>query len=256
MANAYAALEELIRERLENWPAQREGYHWPGYTYDHTLRVVNLATHMAEVLRADVEVVKHAALLHDICKAAGRDHAKVGAEEVRRILPEYGINGEFGQKIVYAIECHSGDNTPLHPLENLCLGDADLTDANFGLVATWRFITIRSGRGESLESTIEAMDEWLPRKDELMSLLNTDLGRIIAMKRSAHMRQFCGDIQKALRTGDDSDGMLWLAEYIDRNAEVGRMQAQLAELQERKCECSGALRDTLWHMEQEIAGQE
>lgn len=256
MQNTYAALEELIRERLENWPAQREGYHWPGYTYDHTLRVVNLATHMAEMLRADVEVVRHAALLHDICKAAGRDHAKVGAEEVRQLLPECGINGEFGKKVVYAIECHSGDNTPLHPVENLCLGDADLTDANFGLVATWRFITIRSGNGESLESTIEAMDEWLPKKDELVALLNTDLGRAIAMKRSARMRMFCGDIRRALHTGDDANGMLWLAKYIDHNAEAGRMQAQLTELQEMDCERPEALQDTLWHMEQEIAGQE
>ena len=95
MDEIYAELHELVRERLENWPARREGYHWPGYTYDHTLRVVNLATQMARRVGADVEVVRFAALLHDIRKDAGREHAELGAAEVRTLLPRYHLPADF-----------------------------------------------------------------------------------------------------------------------------------------------------------------
>jgi len=243
----YAELHELVRERLENWPARREGYHWPGYTYDHTLRVVNLATQMARQVGADVEVVRFAALLHDIRKDAGREHAELGAAEVRTLLPRYHLPVDFVEAIASAIECHAGSNTPQHPLESLILGDADLIDANFGLVATWRFITIRSGRGEELAGTILAMDEWLPQKDALAELLNTDLGREIAAVRSKQMRDFCGNLKVALinahnESGKDArptgnccggygePGLLWLAEYIHSNADTGRLHEQLGLL--------------------------
>ena len=223
-------LHALVRQRLEPWPAQREGYHWPGYTYDHTLRVVNLAVEMARQLDADARVVRFAALLHDIRKDAGRDHAQVGAEEARRMLSGHGLPEDFTCAVAAAIECHSGGNSPDHPPENLCLGDADLIDANFGLVGAWRFITIRSGRGEELADTIAAMSGWLPQKDALADLLNTDLGRQVAAHRSAVMHRFCHDLAEALEEGQHERGPLWLAQYVHRHSDTGRLQQQLAAL--------------------------
>lgn len=223
-------LHELVRRRLEPWPAQREGYHWPGYTYDHTLRVINLAVHMAGRLGADNEVVRFAALLHDIRKDTGREHAQVGAEEVRRLLADRGLPDEFTEAVAGAVKCHSGGNSPDHPAENLCLGDADLIDANFGLVATWRFITIRSGREEDLDGTIAAMAEWLPKKDALAELLNTEVGRQLAGHRSALMHRFCDELAAALEDGRAEEGPLWLAQYFHLHSDTGRLQQQLAAL--------------------------
>ncbi len=226
----FADLQEIVRQRLEPWPLQREGFHWAGYTYDHTLRVANLALHMARQLDADTDVVRFAALLHDIRKDAGPNHAQVGAEEVRHLLTDRGLPGDFVAAVADAIECHSGNNSPEHPVENLCVGDADLIDANFGLVGTWRFITIRSGRGEDLDGTIRAMAEWLPKKDALTDLLNTSLGRQIAMQRSAVMRRFCQELAVALENGHEDDSPLWLARYIHEHSDTGRLQQQLAAL--------------------------
>jgi len=201
---------------------------------------------MARRVGADVEVVRFAALLHDIRKDAGRQHAQAGAAEVRTLLPRYHLPADFIEAIASAIEAHAGSNTPQHPLESLILGDADLIDANFGLVATWRFITIRSGRGEELAGTILAMDEWLPKKDALAELLNTDLGREIAAVRSKRMRGFCGNLKVELinahnESGKDARptgnccggygeaGLLWLAEHIHNHADTGRLEMQLEE---------------------------
>ena len=230
MERIYAELEELVRARLEGWPPQPQGYHWPGYTYDHTLRVVKLGTWLARQLDADVEVVRFAALLHDIRKDAGGDHAEVGAAEVRGILAGHDLSPRFVSAVAHAIECHSGSNTREHPVENLCLGDADLIDANFGLVATWRFITIRANGGGNLADTVLAMAEWLPKKDALAERLNTDLGHQIAARRSERMHRFCSRLRAALLDAGEDDGVLWLARYVHDHAANGRLAEQLAAI--------------------------
>ncbi|MFQ5811311.1 MAG: HD domain-containing protein, partial [Armatimonadota bacterium] len=183
-------LEALVQERLEDWPPTWERYHWPGYTYDHTLRVRNLAVVMAREEGAHVAVVELAAILHDIAKDAGDDHGAAGAREAEGILRAHDVGDELIGAVCSAIETHTGKNTPEHPIENLLLGDADLIDANFGLVATWRFITIRAGHETPLPETIESMAEWLPRKDALMEKLLTETGMRIARERSARLHDF------------------------------------------------------------------
>ena len=85
-----AQIHQIIQARLGNWPPQWEGFHWPGYTYEHTLRVRSLALTLGEREGADPEVVEPAALLHDLAKAEGREHATIGAAETVPILRELG----------------------------------------------------------------------------------------------------------------------------------------------------------------------
>ena len=226
-----ARLQEIISDRLGNWPPQWEGFHWPGYTYEHTLRVRNLALTLGQREGADPEVVQPAALLHDICKADGREHATIGAEAAVPILRELGLPEDLVEQIRFAIATHSGDNTREHPAENRCLGDADLIDANFGYVATWRFITIRAGHQSNLQETVDQMVAWLPKKDELMSLLRTDAGLACAQERSRAMHGFCGEIRAAFNGGAEArEGLRALVEYIAGNYERASLQGQLAAL--------------------------
>jgi len=214
MDQLITSLEALVGERLAQWPSQWEGYHWPGYTYEHTLRVRDLALVLAEREGAHANVVHLAALLHDICKSAGRDHARVGAEEARRILSSHGVEEALLEPVCSAIAHHAGDNTPTSPMENQCLGDADLIDANFGLVATWRFMTIRSGTDVPWPQTIAAMREWLPKKDALLDRLLTRAGREIARQRSARMRVFCEELLRQTSVGPNYPGF-GLLEMVD-----------------------------------------
>ena len=215
-----AELEQIVRGRLENWPEQWEGYHWPGYTWEHTLRVRDLALRLAREAGADAEVVEIAAVLHDIEKPVGREHAHAGAETSRVVLAECDLPDELCERVVHAIDSHAGENTAEHPIENLVLGDADLIDANFGLVGTWRFITIRAGHGSSVEETIRGFRDWLPRKDELIELLNTEQGRAVAADRRERMHQFCAAIEQAFDDGASGPGLLSMVAHI--NAEYGR----------------------------------
>ena len=223
-------LEQIVRGRLENWPEQWEGYHWPGYTWEHTLRVRNLALRLAEEAGADAEVVELAAILHDIEKATGREHAHAGAETADVLLAERAVSDDLRERVVHAIDSHAGENTPKHPMENLVLGDADLIDANFGMVGTWRFITIRAGHGSTVEETIEGFADWLPRKDELLDLLNTDFGRAVAADRREWMHQFCAAALEALHDDTSGHGLIAMIEHINAAHERGSILEQLPDL--------------------------
>jgi uncharacterized protein len=230
-------IETIIADRLANWPRQWEGFHWPGYTHEHTYRVRNLALALGEVAGADPGVVEPAALLHDIAKAQGKEHARIGAEEADHILHDLNVEERLRARIVEAIALHSGDNTPDHPVENCVLGDADLIDANFGYVATWRFITIRAGRDLPLAETITGMAEWLPKKDELQTLLLTDAGRACAAERSRAMHAFCQDIAVAFDgqsggTARQSRALRQMVEHVVSDCARANLTTQLPALRD------------------------
>jgi len=225
-----ADLGAIVRKRLEKWPAQWEGYHWPGYTYEHTLRVRNLALRLARETGADELTVELAALLHDIEKPTGRDHAAAGAETARRLLQERDVPPETVERVASAIGSHAGDNTPEHPVENLVLGDADLIDANFGLVGVWRFVTIRAGHGASIEETVNGFEEWLPKKDALMDLLNTEQGMDVAHRRRTRMHRFCADVQAAMESEAIASGLLAMLQHINARHRRGSISQQLPQL--------------------------
>jgi len=227
-----ADIERIARGRLADWPAAWEGYHWPGYTWEHTLRVRALARRLGREAGADERVVDLAALLHDIEKEVGREHAHAGAETAEHLLRKRGVPERLVERVRHAIDSHAGENTPEHPIENLVLGDADLIDANFGLVGTWRFITIRAGHGSTPGETVAAMPEWLPKKDDLLALLNTEVGRAVARERSAVMHGFCGRLAEAFRDGSDAEGLRELVRCINEAHERGSLIEQLPGLRE------------------------
>ena len=77
----------------------------------HTERVYNLAVRIAEEEHADVDVVKAAALLHDIARALedeGKiaDHAVEGAKKARDVLEDVNFPEERIPEVLYCIEVH------------------------------------------------------------------------------------------------------------------------------------------------------
>ena len=60
----------------------------PAHDFDHVLRVTRMAERIARAEGADVDIVRTAALLHDVGRgdASGRDHAEIAAERARHIL--------------------------------------------------------------------------------------------------------------------------------------------------------------------------
>jgi uncharacterized protein len=183
----------------------------PTHDFEHVLRVVRLAEQLARSEGADVEVVRTAALLHDISRLddsalqmqadPGTDHAVLAARAVRQILA--GEPLEFVDAVAHAIEAHRFRNNiaPETP-EAKVLFDADKLDA-IGAIGVARAFAYAGTLGNPLWGDVpenyspQARDKaHTPRHEFEMKLkhlkdrLYTPSGRKIAGDRHAFMLAF------------------------------------------------------------------
>lgn len=183
----------------------------PTHDFDHVLRVVHMAGRLAQMEGADAEVVRTAALLHDISRLEDSallmqadpqtDHAVLAARAVRKILA--GEPPEFIDAVAHAIESHRFRND-IEPqtLEAKVLFDADKLDS-IGAIGVARAFAYAGTLGNSLWGDIAegyapiAKDRThTPRHEYEMKLkllkdrLYTASGRRIAEERHAFMVAF------------------------------------------------------------------
>jgi uncharacterized protein len=107
----------------------------PSHDWEHTKRVFKLAIHIGQKEGADMEILKLAALLHDIGREEQRSsngqicHAEKGAEMARDILKRRGLEDEKVEKVVHCIAVHrSKSDKKQRSLEAKVLYDADKLD--------------------------------------------------------------------------------------------------------------------------------
>lgn len=226
------SLEATAKDKLANWPSEWVGFHWPGYTYEHTLRVRNLSRAMARTLGADDRLVEVAALLHDIGKPEGEPHGDIGAGRAEEILASLGVGAPDRRRVCDLVRTHLAPD-PSYPTENLVLSDADYIDANFGYVAFARYITIRASRDMPVNETVESAGEWLANVDGRRRKVVTDLGRTIAEERFGRMATFLESLREDLRGGADGDGAaLVIARYLAADAHRPSLLRQVAHMRQ------------------------
>lgn len=107
-------------------------WHSSTYRFNHILNVVDLATEIAEAEGADVDVVRVAAVFHDVAKLEAEQdvHAEAGARVAREYLQSRGTYPDsFIEEVCGAVVDHSytGDLDDV-PLESRCLIEADVLD--------------------------------------------------------------------------------------------------------------------------------
>jgi uncharacterized protein len=187
----------------------------PVHDFAHVLRVLKMAEHLAEMEGANVDVVRAAALLHDIARPADdnfksrfvmsvepeEDHAMLAAQEARRILADE--PSEFVEAVAHAIEAHRFRNeVEPRALEARVLFDADKLDA-IGAIGVARAFAFAGAHGmplwgplsedyrpgESAE-THTPLHEFHVKLKRIRDRLFTDTGRRIAEARHAFMIAF------------------------------------------------------------------
>ncbi|MDW8317688.1 MAG: HD domain-containing protein [Anaerolineae bacterium] len=172
------------------------------HAFDHVLRVLRLAERIAQAEGADLEIVRAAALLHDIARNEP-DHHLRGAEEARRLLQ--GHPAERVEAVCHAIAAHRfRRGPPPATLEAQCLFDADKLDA-LGAIGVARAVAYAAAHGHRLWS--QPLDEINPaaapegadyspshefvfKLSRLQGLLFTETARRIATDRHRAMEAF------------------------------------------------------------------
>ncbi|MCA9871708.1 MAG: HD domain-containing protein [Anaerolineae bacterium] len=173
------------------------------HSFDHILRVLALAEHIAVAEGADLEIVRTATLLHDIARLEP-DHQRLGAERAREILA--GQPAERVEAVSHAIEAHRFRKGPAPAtLEACCLFDADKLDA-IGAVGVARAVAYGAVHGQRIWSQpLDAIDasqpppggdgytpshEFVYKLARLADMLTTPTARRIAADRHRVMVEF------------------------------------------------------------------
>jgi uncharacterized protein len=147
----------------------------PAHDFHHVLRVLRLTERIGPVEEANMEILRTAALLHDIGRPEeirdGVCHAQAGAEKARRILT--GWPSEKVEAVTHAIATHRfrNDAAP-QSLEAKILYDADKLDC-IGAIGVARAYAISGLMGQLLWGDVEP--EYLQARWENKALARGDL---------------------------------------------------------------------------------
>lgn len=176
---------------------------------DHTERVLNLCLRIGEQERANLEILKLAAILHDIGreeqdKSHGKlCHAEIGGTMAKEILEKYKYDETIINQVVHCIKTHRfRKNNPPQSLEAKILYDADKLDAigAIGIARAYVFsgevgakvhdknVDIENTHVYSKEDT--AYREFLVKLIKIKDKLLTNEGRRIAQGRHQFMVDF------------------------------------------------------------------
>jgi uncharacterized protein len=200
-----ARVLEAVREEARTYFRNARGSH----DWDHTRRVYDLCLRIGRKEKADLEILKLAALLHDVGREEedrtnGRVcHAEKSAELARRILKRHGIDKERSARVVRCIETHRfrGCRVP-DSAEGKILFDADKLDS-IGAVGIGRAflfagevgarlhdpnIQVEKTQPYSREDT--AYREFLVKLSKIKDRIFTREGRRIARDRHRFMAEY------------------------------------------------------------------
>lgn len=193
------------------------------HNFDHVERVLKMATRIGKKEKADLEILKLAAILHDISrhnsdKEKGQtDHAKDGADTAAEILKKYKFPEEKIAKIIHCIKAHRFRGT-VKPktLEAKILFDADKLDS-IGAIGIGRAFLFagelkaklhNSGKTDTeILQTKEygkedtAYREFLVKLRHIKLRMQTEEGRSFAKERHKFMVKFFKKFKKEM-TGE------------------------------------------------------
>ncbi len=168
-------------------------WHSAEYRFNHILNVVSIATHIAEKEGANADVVRVAALFHDIAKLeVDQDvHAEAGARITREYLRSHcEYPSSFVDEVCDSIENHSyqGPLTDL-PLEARCLIESDLLDKVGANGMT--LILLRMGyEARTHTDAPEMINRIVERGENVIDRIVSDTAESIAHQRLKRVRWF------------------------------------------------------------------
>ena len=211
------ALVSRIREEAGAFFRSARGSH----DWDHTERVIKLSLRIGRKERADLGVLRLAAVLHDIGREEeDRSHGRIchgrsGAALARNILVRHGCDPDTVKAVVHCIRTHRfrRGGAP-RTLEARVLFDADKLDS-IGAVGVGRAFLFAGEIGARLhDKTIDvrktkpytredtAYREYLVKLSRVRDRMTTREGRRMAAERHRFMAAFFNRLNK------ETDGVL------------------------------------------------
>lgn len=193
------------------------------HDFDHVLRVTKMAIRIARAEGADINLVRIAALLHDVPVTATCEqdeayerrasHHFAAAETARKFLSERGLGTSEIENIVHSIEAHRFRDRSVQPqtLEAKCLYDADKLDA-IGAIGIARAFAYAGAHGNrlwtspasvirekpTLANDYTPVHEYVFKLKRLLDSLFTPSARQIGLERHDFMASFFNQLDSEM----------------------------------------------------------
>jgi len=197
----FAEMEAFVRDYLaasvesEDDGGRMRWYPWHSaeYRFNHSRNVVDLATDIAEREGANVDVVRVAALFHDVSKLeADQDsHAEEGARVAREYLTAHAdLPSSFVEEVCRSVREHSYQG-PLSDvsLETRCLIEADLLD-KVGANGTVLMILRMGYESRTHMDAATMVERVLERGENAAERVESDAAESVAHRRLKRVRWF------------------------------------------------------------------
>lgn len=187
------------------------------HDFDHVLRVTMLATRIATAEGADVDIVRAAALLHDVLAGASRtEHHFAAADFARSWLLEQGASQDFADAAAHCIRGHRFRAPSAEPLtlEAQVVYDADKLDS-MGAIGVlraaafagahgarlWTVPLSEAGVGESLPAgpNYTPVHEYAFKLSRLYATLHTSTARSLGARRHSVMLAFFAALDEEMK---------------------------------------------------------
>lgn len=168
-------------------------WHSAEYRYNHVMNVVDLATDIAEREGATVDVVRVAAIFHDVAKLEAEQdrHAEEGARIARKYLETHGdYPPSFVDDVARSVERHShqGELDDLSP-ETRCLVEADMLD-KVGANGTALMLLRMGYEARTHMDAAEMVQRVLERGKEAKRRVQSDAAQSLAHRRLKRVKWF------------------------------------------------------------------
>src|SRR5699024_4835713 len=201
-------LEASIGNETEGGRMRWYPWHSAEYRFNHIKNVVAIATDIAESEGANVDVVRVAALFHDVSKLEAEQdlHAEAGARVAREYLDSHGeYPSSFVSEVCTLVADHSYQG-PLSelPLETRCLIEADLLD-KIGANGAVLLILRMGYESRTHMDAAEMVSRVEERGRDAATRIETDRGRSIIhqrLKRVKWLREWLEDEVPGMNTGE------------------------------------------------------
>jgi uncharacterized protein len=191
----------------------------PVHGFDHILRVLRMAEHLAKAEGANLEIVRAAVLLHDASGETGgsgrADHQISGAEFAKKVLEAEGWPPERIAAVQHCIRAHRfrGNEKP-ETLEAKVVFDADKMDVigaygvartlAYDVVMSWPFFAepsaefVATGKKNEGE-THSSYHEYLFKLSKIKDRLFTKTAKQIAEQRQQFLNDYFAQLAKEAR---------------------------------------------------------
>ena len=192
-----------VRDKFEN--------EYSGHDYFHTLRVLKMATRIAEREGANLEIVQLAALLHDVDDRKLSPKTCENQANARTFLVSNGINENTIEMICGIIReiSFGANNSAPSTLEGQCVQDADRLDA-IGAIGIARAFAyggnhnrhiyhpdikpnLNMTKEEYVKSESTTINHFYEKLFNLTARMNTKTAIQIAEAREVYMKEFVAE---------------------------------------------------------------